>query len=113
MPSKAKRLPTSFEQRVYDRISTIPKGKVTTYKLLAKALNCNSAQAIGQALKRNPYAPDVPCHRVIRSDFTLGGYAGKTQGAKIHKKLKLLAEENIKFDSSGTLLDKEIKIYSF
>ncbi|MGB2401813.1 MAG: MGMT family protein [Akkermansiaceae bacterium] len=59
------RCPTEFEQRVYKAVQGIPAGKVVTYTILADLLNCRSAQAIGQALKRNPSAPTVPCHRVI------------------------------------------------
>ena len=54
------RPPTVFEQRVFDAICRIPLGRVTTYGLLAKELNCGSAQAVGQALERNPFAPEVP-----------------------------------------------------
>ena len=77
-----------------------------TYAALARALHCGSAQAVGQALKRNPYAPEVPCHRVIRSDMTIGGYAGETGGAKRKKKLRLLKNEGVEFDESGRLLDE-------
>ena len=65
-------MPTTFQQKVYDALLLIPKGKVTTYKMLGDFINCRSAQAIGQALTRNPYAPKVPCHRVIKTDGTIG-----------------------------------------
>lgn len=68
------RPPTPFEERVYDALKRIPAGRVTTYKELARFLNVPSPRAVGQALKRNPYAPRVPCHRVIRSDGAMGGY---------------------------------------
>ena len=100
-----KRPPTDFEQRVYDLLERIPKGKVVTYAAMAYALDCGSAQAIGQALKRNPNAPQVPCHRVIRTDHTLGGYAGKTAGAKLRKKRELLRGEGVEFDKDGKLED--------
>ncbi|MFK7911813.1 MAG: MGMT family protein, partial [Akkermansiaceae bacterium] len=66
--SAAARQPTNFEQRVYDMLGKIPRGKVVTYAEMARVLDCGSAQAIGQALKRNPYAPEVACHRVIKTD---------------------------------------------
>ena len=113
MPQPEQRQPTIFEKRVYNLISKIPKGKVTTYKLLAEALNCNSAQAIGQALKRNPYAPEVPCHRVIRTNLTLGGYAGELSGEKVIKKTKLLTEEGVHFDTDGMLITKNALLHSF
>ncbi len=74
--------PTDFQKRVYDAVSLVPCGKVTTYKLLADYLGCKSSQAIGQALKQNPLAPEVPCHRVIKSDFSLGGYQGEFGSVK-------------------------------
>ncbi|BDS06847.1 hypothetical protein NT6N_18870 [Oceaniferula spumae] len=106
------REPTAFEQRVYDLLNRIPKGKVVTYKEMAHALDCGSAQAIGQALKRNPYAPEVPCHRVIKTDGNIGGYSGETGGAKLRKKLKLLASEGVKFDSGGSLVSQDV-VYRF
>ena len=87
------RKPTKFEQKVYSTISRIPKGKVMTYGQLAKVLK-SSPRAVGQALKRNPFAPKVPCHRVIKSDGTLGGYDGKMKSGK---KVLLLKSEGIIF----------------
>ena len=81
-----KRFPTHFESRVYAALEEIPHGRVTTYRALADRLRCRSAQAVGQALKRNPSAPKVPCHRVIRSDGTLGGFSAPG-GTKTKKKL--------------------------
>ncbi len=92
---------TPFQQKVYDAICKIPKGKVTTYKLLADYLKCKSCQAVGQALKRNPFAPTVPCHRVIKRDRTIGGFSGQISGELIDKKVKRLTEEGVSRDSSG------------
>ncbi|KAK9831941.1 hypothetical protein WJX81_001444, partial [Elliptochloris bilobata] len=69
------RAPTAFEERLYLVCSAIPCGKVSTYGALAKALH-SSPRAVGQALRRNPYAPDVPCHRVVTSSLALGGFSG-------------------------------------
>ena len=101
------RQPTDFEQRVYDLLNQIPEGRVVTYKEMARVLGCGSAQAIGQALKRNPYAPEIPCHRVIKSDGNIGGYSGATIGEKLRKKIRLLDEEGVKFDDAGNLLTHE------
>jgi len=101
------RAPTEFEQRVFDSISRIPRGRVTTYGLLARALSCGSAQAVGQALKRNPFAPEVPCHRVIASDLKTGGFAGRRDGAEIKRKLRLLEEEGVRFEG-GHLADEAL-----
>jgi methylated-DNA-[protein]-cysteine S-methyltransferase len=75
----------------------IPCGSVVTYGELARAAGCRSPRAIGQILRRNPYAPEVPCHRVIRADFSLGGYAGDLHGGAVDRKVALLAEEGVFF----------------
>ena len=99
------RPPTSFEQSVYDAISRIPRGCVSTYALVARAVGCGAAQAVGQALRRNPDAPRVPCHRVIASDLTLGGFCGRRGGAALRDKRALLAREGVQFDAQGRLAD--------
>lgn len=108
---KTSRPSTKFEQSVYAALKKIPRGKVTTYALLAKHLKCRSAQAIGQALKRNPCAPEVPCHRVIRTDLTLGGYSGQLEGEKIRRKISLLKDEGVIF-SENHLADSK-RIFAF
>ena len=85
----------SFADRVYALCKKIPKGKVSTYGALAKALN-SSPRAVGQALKCNPYAPIVPCHRVVKSDGSLGGFMGNVKGEAIQKKIALLKEEGVR-----------------
>lgn len=95
------RPPTLFETRVYEATRRIPKGKVTTYGRLGKELSCGSSQAIGQALRRNPFAPEVPCHRVVASDLTLGGFAGHREGEELRRKRRMLEEEGVHFDEKG------------
>ena len=82
-------------EQVYTLCKQIPKGKVTTYRAIAEALNTKAYQAIGQALKRNPYAPNVPCHRVISSTGNLHGFKGKRKGKALQEKKKLLEKEGI------------------
>jgi len=96
-------MPTPFQQRVYDALGRIPKGKVTTYALLARHVRCGSARAVGQALRRNPFAPKVPCHRVIASDLLIGGFCGARSGAQIRRKRALLETEGVTFDAKGRL----------
>ena len=68
---------TQFQVKVWKYLKNIPKGKVKTYKEVAFGINRpKSARAVANACARNPYAPKVPCHRVIRSDGTLGGFSG-------------------------------------
>ncbi len=95
------RPPTAFETRVYEAIRTIPRGNVTTYGLLARHIGCASAQAVGQALRRNPFAPATPCHRVVGADFRLGGFHGATDGPAICEKQKLLRDEGVVFLDDG------------
>ena len=84
---------TDFQKRVYLELLNVPSGQTISYAELGRRIGCHSPQAIGQALKRNPFAPEVPCHRVIRSDGTPGGYSGKTDPAAIALKLSLQTSE--------------------
>jgi methylated-DNA-[protein]-cysteine S-methyltransferase len=98
--------PTEFQKRVYAAVSRIPRGQVSTYKRIGAAIGCSSSRAIGQALRRNPFAPRVPCHRVIASDFTLGGFHGSTQPEALKIKTALLESEGVHF-AAGRLSDRE------
>lgn len=110
--AKPGRPPTPFETMVFEATSRIPPGKVTTYGRLGREVGCGSSQAIGQALRRNPFAPEVPCHRVIRGDRTIGGFAGKLEGAKIRKKIRLLKGEGVRFDGEGRVLEGHLHDFS-
>ena len=103
---------TPFQQRVYAALRHVPAGCVTTYGLLARHLGCRSAQAVGQALRRNPFAPEVPCHRVIAADLRLGGFCGARAGAQIRRKQALLAKEGVAFDAEGRLVEKR-RVFGF
>ncbi|GEM_PF-75987 len=87
---------TEFQRKVYLEALNIPRGETITYGELAKRIGCRSAQAVGQALRKNPFAPEVPCHRVLAADGSLHGYNGQTEGEMIAKKLRLLREEGYK-----------------
>ena len=96
---------SSFYQKVWKVIKKIPPGKVQTYKWVAKKLgNEHLARLVGQALKANPYAPRIPCHRVIKSDRTLGGYS-----KGINKKIKLLQKEGIKIERIANSKQRIVK----
>jgi len=94
---------TDFQRRVYEACSRIPSGRVATYAALARAIGCGSPRAVGQALKRNPLAPTVPCHRVVASDLTLGGFMGRRAGPEVLRKRKLLREEGVGFEADGRI----------
>ena len=82
---------TKFQKKVWNYLKTIRKGTVKTYKQVAIAINRpKSARAVANAIGKNPFAPKIPCHRVIRSDGSLGGYSGK--GGIKTKKLLLKRE---------------------
>lgn len=84
---------TPFQRRVYLALLDIPRGQTITYAELARRIGCRSAQAVGQALKRNPFAPEVPCHRVVAADGSLGGYNGQRDGEELERKRQLLEAE--------------------
>ena len=78
---------TKFEIKVWKYLKTIKKGKIKTYQEVAKAINKpNAVRAVANAIGKNPSPPKIPCHRVIRSDGSLGGYSG-AGGLKAKKKL--------------------------
>ena len=83
---------TKFQEKVYKICKKVPKGKVTTYKKIAEKLRTKAYRAIGTALAKNPYAPKVPCHRVVNSNGNIGAYSGKG-GRK--SKVKMLRKEGI------------------
>ena len=85
---------TKFQIKVWKYLKTIPKGKVKTYKQVALGIKSpKSSRAVANACAINPYAPKIPCHRVIRSDGALGGYSGR---GGIKEKLRLLRSEKVK-----------------
>ena len=95
---------TAFQEKVYRAVSRIPRGKVTTYREVAAQVGCRSCQAVGQALRANPFAPVVPCHRVIATGLTVGGFCGRRRGTAIRRKLALLRREGVAF-KAGRLVD--------
>lgn len=97
----------NLEQKVYRKLLEVPRGKVTTYSELAKAVGLKNGQrVIGRIMNKNPYPVVIPCHRVILSNKKVGGYAW---GEKV--KSKMLAKEGIKI-KKGKILDSDI-IYRF
>ncbi|MBU1033914.1 MGMT family protein [Patescibacteria group bacterium] len=87
-----------FAEKIYKQLKKIPKGRVTTYGFLARSVDSKAYRAVGLVLSKNPYAPIVPCHRVVRSDGMLGGFMGQSKGESISKKKKMLEAEGIVFE---------------
>ena len=84
---------TKFQAKVWSYLAKIPRGTVKTYAQVAKGIGKPlAARSVANAIGKNPYAPKIPCHRVIRSDGSLGGYSGK---GGIKTKKFLLKREGI------------------
>lgn len=85
----------TFNEKVWELTKKVPKGKVSTYSVIAKALNCKAYRAVGNALNKNPFTPIVPCHRIVKSTGEVGGFA---HGSK--KKIEMLKKEGIGFNGN-------------
>lgn len=96
-----------FNNKCYKKVSLIPKGMITTYAEIANSLDSNAYRAVGNAMAKNHKLISVPCHRVIRSDGSLGGYA-----LGINKKIQLLKKEGIQI-KDNKVVDFKNKLYQF
>ena len=90
-------------QKIYELLCAIPKGRVTTYKELAKKVKTKAYRGVGQIVGANPNAPQVPCHRVVKSDGAVSGYA-----FGVDKKIALLKSEGIQV-KDGKIVDFDKK----
>ncbi len=87
-----------FQKKVWRALLGIPRGSVVTYRELAHIVGMpNAVRAVATAVGKNPYAPRVPCHRVIRSDGSIGGYSAR---GGIRKKQQLLRKEGVQIPTS-------------
>jgi len=100
--------PTVFEARVYVVVRGIPAGRVSSYGSVAVACSCGSARAVGSALRKNPFAPEVACHRVVRANGELGGFFGESGVAAREAKRRLLEAEGVGFDQAGRVEERFI-----
>ena len=99
---------TEFEKKIYEKLKKVPRGRITTYGELAQAVGePQAARAVGNALNKNPFAPRVPCHRVVRSDGLLGGFASGPR-----KKAAMLKKEGISV-KNGKIVDFNLILYKF
>ena len=98
----------NLDKLVYKKLTQVPPGKVTTYLELANAVGLTNGQrAIGQFMKKNPFPVIIPCHRVVKSNGQVGGYA---YGGRV--KTKMLKKEGIKIND-GKILDWQKTFYKF
>ncbi len=92
----------SFNEKCYSLLKEVPKGKVTTYKSIAKALGTKAYRAVGNAMNKNPHDTNiVACHRIVKSSGEVGGYAKGTKA-----KIARLKSEGIKITSNKINLEK-------
>lgn len=99
---------TAFQKKVLTTLCQVPRGRYTTYGCIAQHLS-SSARAVGNALRNNPFAPQVPCHRVLATGGGLGGFHGSwgrkgEEGLHDDRKRKLLREEGVRFDGKGRVV---------
>ena len=98
----------NLDKKIYKKLLQVPEGKITTYGELAKAIGfTNGQRVVGKIMNKNPYPVIIPCHRVVKSDGKVGGYA---YGEEI--KISMLKKEGIKI-KDGKILDWENMIYRF
>ncbi|KIW69148.1 hypothetical protein PV04_05041 [Phialophora macrospora] len=93
---------TPYRKRLYTVLLSVPRGRYTTYAAISEYLK-SSARAVGNGMRNNPFAPEVPCHRVLAADGSIGGFHGDwgKDGKHAAKKIELLRGEGIRFDSRG------------
>jgi len=98
----------NLDKKIYKKLLEVPEGKITTYGELAKAVGIKNGQRIvGKIMNKNPYPVIIPCHRVVKSDGKVGGYA---YGEQV--KIKMLTNEGIKI-KNDKILDWENTVYRF
>ena len=98
----------NLDKKIYKKLLEVPKGKITTYGDLAKAVGMKNGQrAVGKIMNKNPFPVIIPCHRVVKSDGKVGGYA---YGEEIKSSMLTLEGIQIK---NGKILDLENRIYRF
>lgn len=102
---------TAFRKRVLSLLCQVPKGRYTTYAALSDGVESTTSQktcarAVGSAMRNNPFAPIVPCHRVLASGGKIGGFGGEWGEAGKHaqKKRSMLREEGVRFDGHGKVV---------
>lgn len=98
---------THFYSQIYSLLRKVPAGKITTYKALARALHTKAYRAVGTAMNKNPYAPKVPCHRVVKSNGEVGDFASGSS-----KKVEMLKKEGIPI-KDNKIVNFEKFLYKF
>ena len=98
----------NLDEKIYKKLLQVPKGQITTYGELAKAVGLKNGQrTVGKMMNKNPYPVIIPCHRVVMSTGKIGGYA---YGENV--KTKMLNDEGLEIQN-GKIIDLKNKIYRF
>lgn len=97
----------NFNQKVFNLTKKIPKGKITTYKIIARKLNTKAYRAVGNALNKN-MSKKVPCHRVVKSEGYVGGFRSGTKN-----KVKILKKEGIRIDNKNKIINLKKFLFRF
>jgi len=98
----------NLQQKIYKKLLKVPKGQITTYGDLAKAVGLKNGQrVVGQIMNKNPYPVIIPCHRVVMSTGKIGGYAYGE-----HVKTKMLNDEGIQIEN-GKIVNLKNTLYRF
>lgn len=100
---------TPYRRRVYRVLLSVPEGRWTTYSAMATYLN-SSARAVGNAMRTNPFAPEVPCHRVLAADRSLGGYKGEWKVSKHITNGSFRDEKRTRLKGEGVFFDRDGKV---
>ena len=101
---------TPYRKRLYIVLLSVPRGRYTTYAAMSDYLD-SSARAVGSGMRNNPFAPDVPCHRVLAADGSIGGFHGSwgKDGKHAAKKIELLRSEGVRFDGKGKVVGEPFR----
>jgi len=100
---------TAFQKSVWQALRLIPRGRVTSYGAIANHLGTKAIRAVGTAVGKNPYAPEVPCHRVVLGDGKIGNYSG---GDGVATKIEYLHAEGVEVEL-GRVVEFETLFWSF
>jgi len=100
---------TKLQKNVWEVLKLIPRGRVTSYSSIARYLDTKATRAVASAVGKNPYAPKVPCHRVVLADGKIGNYSG---GDGVKTKIEYLAQEGVVV-SNGKISDFDTIFWDF
>lgn len=115
-----------FQRQALTLLTQVPRGRYTTYQAISNAMRKQDSQvqspnqasgharAVGMAMRNNPYAPTVPCHRMLSSDGRIGGFHGdwEGEGRFYTEKMRLLREEGVEFDEKGRALGEPFRDFN-